>query len=519
MESTAFAGAPERAPQNMALRLEYGRKLPTLPTVAMRVLERAEDTAATLADFGDLIRQDPALAGKLLRVANSSFYARRCEVASIPQALRVLGLNATVALVLTFSLRGMPVAGAGTSFDPNDYWRHSILTGFAAQGAAAELGERYPEDFLLAGLLREIGALVLHASYGESYAAVCAGVASHADLAAQEHAAFGIDHVEAGTQVLQSWHLPPSIVDSMRLSHAPERRQTPVDQATERLAACVAGAARVVDAWLAGVSPDALVAETTAASAALGLSGGQLRKVVETMSRKVPEIEALFQVRISDPKVLDSFEEAAQELSLVRSVRQVATSPLTATRTRALEQQVAALEEQTQRDPLTGLYNRAHLDQVIEREFARAARELTPLSVAFIDLDHFKEINDTFGHPAGDQVLITTARRLEASLRQTDTVVRYGGEEFVVLLAGTRSQDAAIVVQRMLDAVGNPPFQTRDGASGTIAFSAGIATHMEGGYAFESARALIAAADHALYQAKRQGRGRIVVYDVRQGDA
>lgn len=511
MESNTAAAAPQTGIKGLSLRLKYSRDLPTLPAVAMRVLERAEDPAATLTDFGNLIQQDPALAGKLLRAANSSFYGRPCQVGSIPAALRILGINATVALVLTFSLRGMPTRGVGVAFDPDDYWRDSIITAFAAHALAEELGEPHPEDFLLAGLLREIGALVLHMTFGERYAAVCATATGDADLRQREQALFGFDHVDAGTLLLQGWRLPQPMVDSVRQSHATGIALTPDASPSGRLAACVGAAARVVTAWVRHAPPATVVLETTAAARDLQLTADQLRRVVEAIGARVPEIEALFQIRIVDPKVLEALEEAARELSLVRDMQEATAVPPGDTRTRALEQQVAVLEEQTQRDPMTGLYNRAHLEHVLEREFAHATQSREPLSVAFIDLDHFKAVNDTFGHPAGDQVLITTARRLEASARQTDTVVRYGGEEFVVLMAGTTSRDAALAIERMLGAVRDPPFRTRDGAAGQVTFSAGVATHMESGRALASARELVAAADRALYRAKRLGRGRVVV--------
>jgi diguanylate cyclase (GGDEF)-like protein len=227
------------------------------------------------------------------------------------------------------------------------------------------------------------------------------------------------------------------------------------------------------------------------------------------MIQKIPEMETLFETQLVDPQMIRGVEESARELLAVRNLQ---LSQESSPETQALEARIATLETQTQRDSLTGLFNRSHLDVTLQQEFERATRERTPLSVAFIDVDRFKAINDTFGHAIGDQVLASVAQRLQNEARQKDIVARYGGEEFVVVLTDTGAANAATVLQRMLASVRNTPFHTRSGASGTVTFSAGIATHMEGTAYFQSAPALLHAADDALYRAKDRGRECIVVY-------
>jgi diguanylate cyclase (GGDEF)-like protein len=178
-----------------------------------------------------------------------------------------------------------------------------------------------------------------------------------------------------------------------------------------------------------------------------------------------------------------------------------------------LEHRIEALEVQTQRDATTGLYNRAYLERKLESEFTRALYQRSVLSLVFIDVDQFKVVNDTHGHSVGDQVLIIVARRMLSAARQTDTVARYGGEEFVMLLPDTNLTDARVISERMLVSVRSAPCLTRDGASVTTTFSAGIAALEPDNQAFGTPAALLDAADQMLYKAKDAGRGRIAVHD------
>ncbi|HHB12461.1 MAG TPA: GGDEF domain-containing protein [Chromatiales bacterium] len=153
-------------------------------------------------------------------------------------------------------------------------------------------------------------------------------------------------------------------------------------------------------------------------------------------------------------------------------------------------------------DPLTGLYNRAALDALLEREVARAHRYGGALSMLVIDLDHFKQINDTRGHQAGDRLLRAFARLLRTLMRKSDMAFRYGGDEFVVLLPNTDLSGARVLAGRIASAMyGEPPLPE----IGRITASIGAATLQ----AAETPEALFKRADRALYRAKAQGRNRL----------
>ncbi|MFC4060832.1 diguanylate cyclase [Planomonospora corallina] len=164
----------------------------------------------------------------------------------------------------------------------------------------------------------------------------------------------------------------------------------------------------------------------------------------------------------------------------------------------------ADLAEQAVRDALTGLYNRRHLAEVLEREAARSAAEGTPLSLMIIDVDHFKRINDTCGHGGGDTVLVHLARLLTGSVRQGDTVARYGGEEFVLLMPGATEESAWRRAEELREQSGRSVIDVA-GRPLAVTFSAGVAELVPGG----TTEDLLRMADAALYEAKRLGRDRV----------
>ncbi|MBI4184049.1 MAG: diguanylate cyclase [Proteobacteria bacterium] len=165
------------------------------------------------------------------------------------------------------------------------------------------------------------------------------------------------------------------------------------------------------------------------------------------------------------------------------------------------------LEGLALRDPLTGLLNRRGFEARLAEEVGRCRRYGRPLSLAMLDLDHFKKVNDTYGHPVGDEVLAAVAARLTAGMRGNDIAARYGGEEFIVLLPETTAEAALTVAERLRRRLAETPVATAAGRALPVTVSIGVAAFPGVG---EGAEALIAAADRALYAAKEAGRNRVV---------
>lgn len=165
-----------------------------------------------------------------------------------------------------------------------------------------------------------------------------------------------------------------------------------------------------------------------------------------------------------------------------------------------------ALREQATRDPLTGLFNRRYLDETLPRELHACLRDDQPLALAMLDIDHFKQYNDTWGHEAGDLVLIEVSRILREHLRVSDIACRYGGEELVAVMPRAELHEARERISRIANLVRNVELHIHDRPLPAVTFSAGIALAPRQG---ETADILLRAADQALYAAKQAGRDRV----------
>jgi diguanylate cyclase (GGDEF)-like protein len=165
------------------------------------------------------------------------------------------------------------------------------------------------------------------------------------------------------------------------------------------------------------------------------------------------------------------------------------------------------LRDLATKDELTGIYNRRHFIELAEIELSRSRRKTAPTSLAMLDIDHFKLVNDHFGHAVGDRALLEVARAMKETLRVSDISARIGGEEFVLLLPETTLEGALAVTERLRERIGRAEIPIGDGRVARITVSAGVAEL----FATEGLDGLMKRADDALYLAKERGRDRSVV--------
>lgn len=194
-------------------------------------------------------------------------------------------------------------------------------------------------------------------------------------------------------------------------------------------------------------------------------------------------------------------ENSVNDLAEARSAQELAQ----------LQQRIAALEKLSATDYLTGVWNRAHMDHVIDGELERSARLRQPLSLMLLDIDHFKTINDTYGHQAGDEVLRELVGVTRAGIRNADLLFRWGGEEFAVLATSTGYRNTSVLAEVLRCKIEQHCFPH----VGALTVSIGVAEHS----ASETADAWFRRADQALYLAKGGGRNRVVVDSCGNSDA
>ncbi len=175
-----------------------------------------------------------------------------------------------------------------------------------------------------------------------------------------------------------------------------------------------------------------------------------------------------------------------------------------------LNQMMRLLAQRAQIDGLTGLWNRAYFDNRWAEEYARASRQGHSLALAIIDIDHFKSVNDNYGHPVGDSVLQSVARVLQRDPRASDVACRYGGEEFVLIMPDTSAVDAAVVCERLRHAVSELRWSRVPDLRVSVSMGVVGAT----GMTLATAENWVEGADRNLYTAKKAGRNRTVVTDM-----
>ncbi len=237
------------------------------------------------------------------------------------------------------------------------------------------------------------------------------------------------------------------------------------------------------------------------------LEEGKPLKVVESFGGRIYETMKFPVLRPGQPAYLAGFTIDITERYQAEQALKKAHKELKA-RFQQIKQLQEQLLEQLIRDPLTGLFNRRYLQETLDREFARAGREKRPVSLIMMDIDHFKRVNDSYGHRAGDKVLTELGQLLTASVRAEDIPCRYGGEEFVIVLPGAsletakeRAEQIRLSIHNLRVSYRNQPIQ--------ITTSLGVAAYPVHG---DNSDAVLIRADRALYHAKQTGRNRVVVY-------
>jgi len=487
--------------EQLVRRIAQCPNLPSLPAIAVQVLELTQKADVDLAELARLISKDPALSGKILRTVNSSFYGRSHNVGTISHALVILGLQSVKTLVLGFSLVTNLSTEKPKGFKYLTYWRRSIYAATAARTIAKRVGMVQQEEAFLAALLQDIGMLVLDRVLGEQYGKIHESVTSHAALALAETTVLGMDHAQVGGMMAAQWKLPPLLGIPIAKHHAAD---TVEDPSLRKLTELVG---------LAGTCADVFVEEAPAAAIAVvrqffkdryKMPEAESDALLDEIGRSTRDVASLFEINIgtgaSFEDILKKANEALVEITL--QSQQQANSLL------EMNQQ---LRKEATTDALTGLANRGRFDQFFADRFAEALKMRQSLALLLMDVDRFKAINDKHGHPVGDRVLQALGKLVASAARQNDLAARYGGEEMVLVLPGTERSIATAVADSIRRAVAAKPIVA--GATElAVTISIGVAVLEP---PFKEPAHLLKAADMAVYAAKHGGRNCVKVFSLK----
>jgi len=476
--------------------------LPTLPGIAIKIIEAYQKTEPNIQEIGDLLTTDPPLTIKILKIVNSSFFSLPTKITSVHHAIKLLGIKAVKNLALSFTLINTFQSNQNGLIDYKRFWKTSLVGATATKLLAEKLEPDHAEDAFILGLLQDIGILILGFCMPRQYALVLNEVGKNSIIYPQaETRVLGINHQEIGEYLTKSWDLPNTFYLPIGYHHIPDKlpsAQSSVIKLTRILylsslfIGLLSDNSRAMSLWKLketvydyGFSTEINVSE-----------------IWDKIWKQILEIFPLFDLEVGKDEYIQIIESARAELSKL-SVEMINTSIQQVKEMEALKQQVI-------RDSMTQLYNHHHFRQLLQNELARAERYKRPLSLLFCDIDHFKAINDTFGHLAGDRVIKALATKLRMETRESDHAARYGGEEFAVILPETTIEDAKVIAERLRSEIESMDI-TYGGNSIFISLSFGIADLTDNKPA--DIDELISRADKALYQAKEQGRNRCIVFD------
>lgn len=494
-------------------------QLPTLPAVAIGLLDLAKDPETEIRDVIELVKSDPAISAKLVKAANSTFFGFRSEVRSIDRAVPLLGTTVTTSLSLSFSLSDESMAAGPMAAHYNKYWQQSVVQASAAESLCRLVGHGLASEYFLIGLLLDLGRLAMLKVVPREYRVPLEAFESNGkSLVDTEREHLGIDHVEVGVQLMNNWKLPDSLIRAVETHHAsaPEIVARH-DDAECNLAAGAAVAACVGDYFCNSSKGRALEQLKTLTHEFFQLDDASLTQYLDAVGERLVAAAELFNVDLSHiPSTAELMVEANEQLVNLTLREHVANTQATV-RQQVMERERQQLEDlnrelaqQAMHDGLTKVYNRKFFDETLEREVVRARRSASPVGVILIDVDRFKVINDTYGHPFGDVVLQQIARVLAGTIRGADVISRYGGEEFVVLANQPTEKGLEKLAERLRERVEQETFLFGSTAI-PVTVSVGAAITIPARNETGTSSSLVSAADECLYQSKSDGRNRVTI--------
>jgi diguanylate cyclase (GGDEF)-like protein len=486
--------------------------LPSPPAIAVKILNTVRDEKSSMADLERIISADPALTSKMLRIANSAFYSLPNEVSNISRALSILGTNVIKNIALSFVISGDLRGTSDSIFDFDYFWRRAVTAAVAAELVMGLVAKK-DDDIFVTGLLQDIGVLILYRAKGREYNGALKQciVNGGTGLTQTERQMYRFDHQQLGHVLLESWDIPQSITMPVCYHHQPELAPKEYQQT-----ASILNMANLLSAICNGTEIAQQVRHLQSRMAELfDIDSLQTTRLLDDVARKSVDILNIFDIDPGQMKPYSQIlQEANEELGKLNFSYEQLVLELKESKERSerfaneLRETNARLEEMAFRDGLTNLYNHRYFQEMLQREMARTKRYGHPLSLLMFDIDFFKDVNDSYGHPAGDRVLMNLANAISNAVRPNDIVARYGGEEFTVILPETDRIGMRVFAERLRRCVA-AILTIFDNNRIMVTISCGGVQYSQEDTI--SQQDLIDTADKGLYLSKKNGRNRVTI--------
>lgn len=495
--------------------------LPGRPVVALEVLRLTRENEVSLDSLIAVIEQDGSLAARILKVVNSSLFGLPRKVSSLRQAVVALGLRSIKMMAMSLSLvDALKVKDGGDALlDMGQFWRRSLTAALAGRTLAQRVRPAVADDAFMSGLLGDLGVIAAWTTTNDAYREVLRDRRPGEALEAAERRVLGISHAQISAALLRRWGLPEGLCELVALHHdgASEGASGEKSPALDivRIAADLAD----ICAGDAGIQTQ--VAVRAKAQERLGLGPEACDELLGQLNRQAGDTAALFAVQLC-PAV--DVEKLLAEAGLRLAALSAQTDQERATladcaaaashKVARLEHENRQLRAEVSHDHLTGVATRGAFEERLAEEFAHAQRRGYSVGLLNLDVDHFKHLNDTYGHRAGDSVLRHIAGALKDVVGRSGFVARCGGEEFSIIAPHGEPNHLRQLAEEIRTEVANSTVE-HDQQRLSVTVSIGVAWTTSAGPATPDG--LIEAADRALYQAKRAGRNRVMTAGEKRG--
>ena len=490
-------------------------RLPSLPTVAIEVLKALADTEIAASEIVDLILADPALSGKILQVANSARYGNSRPIGDIHRASMLLGKRAICSLALGFALAEASMTRGPHAALFKSFWLTSFTRGLAARTLAERFGGFPPEEAFTLGLVSQVGQLIL-LKYADDEYAQCREESSRlgTPIEVVEAQQLGVTSHDLTRLTLARWKMPLRFVEAVEdhFSFPPDTTDT---QSAPDMAAYLRVAGALADFMDGQPSAAQLIRLHEAIALFSSSADDDAEWLLVRVTKLLRQNAALFSVDLSEAgSPTELLNAATEQLARIALAETTPGAPLASAdellqENDELRQRLAEVTRQSNVDPLTAVFNRRCFQHRLEDQVRRARDTCFPVALLMVDIDHFKQVNDRYGHTIGDRVLQLVADTMEQTIRGGDLVARFGGEEFVVLLEAGSLDKLKGAGERLRHAVSKISIPVSEEWIGvTVSVGGCVGTPSEEDTQFASR--LVAEADRNLYSAKRGGRNCVV---------
>jgi diguanylate cyclase (GGDEF)-like protein len=486
--------------------LQKAGHLPSVPSVVLEVLRVARNQEANTEELAAVISLDPALTANILKLSNSALLGRSCEIVNLKRACAQLGFNTVKLWALSFAVVEWLEDPRTEGFDYDGYWRRGVFRAVSAKLISETAAPELAEEAFITGMLSRIGQLVLACCQPSGYKAVQAASRESCATPEIERNVLGYTTDELSVAFLRFWGLPALIYQAVHGAQQSEQIREDLPAATRKLARSLAVALRCEALVSRANKAEALAELQQSAKGFFGLEPAAIEQLLAQADQHTNEITQVLPAGStrSDTAVV---VRGAQVDVLRQTIELLRDAVIHEQRATQLEFENSLLALKARTDSLTGLANRGALQSALDGNSSRTTGHCAPrVGLLMIDIDHFKQVNDNYGHQAGDQVLQMIARTLRESTRSDDLAARYGGDEFAVLMPRSSAEGLKRAAERLRAEISKLCIATSKGPL-SVEVSIG-GSHAEIIGTPISPHELIEYADRFLYAAKKCGRDR-----------